>query len=140
LAYKWEQITQLLLNVDNQWITVQTGNKYYLWFHNETFTISWWNDNRTIFQFRHIGLDIGGNYDVNEGKYYTRLTNMTIGNWTTLNTETLANYYLDVYVAWFSMPTDVYSSYTGPTIYNYSCNGSCDSFGGQINPVTLIIN
>lgn len=140
LGLFWTPITQMVLNVNQQWVTAQVGNKLELYFHYETKGLFGYKDSRTIFYLKHLSANIGGNYDPIEGKYYNNWTNMTPWSYfNQLNTTTLSNVYSDVYVAIFTSYSNVYSSYPGPIINNYSCQGACDIYGTG-DPVTLTIN
>ncbi|MDP3913041.1 MAG: hypothetical protein Q8R96_04805 [Bacteroidota bacterium] len=125
-----------------QWVDVQNGVKYELYFHNETKTAWWWNDNRTYFYHQHISYDIGGNYDSKMKKYFDRLSNSTAGSWYKVNPSQLANVYVDVATWYFGTWYDIgtFPTYPGATIYNCINKGACDSFGGQNNPITLTVN
>lgn len=124
LRLQWVRITQQVLNVNNQWVTAQVGNKLELYFHHEKKVLFGWSDKRTRMFFKHLSANIGGNYDPIEGRYYTQWINNTPSTgFTELNPSDLANVYLDVYVALFQYYSNVYSSYSGPVIYDYRCQG-----------------
>ncbi|BBE17823.1 hypothetical protein AQPE_1980 [Aquipluma nitroreducens] len=136
--------SQSIINVFNgaQWIDVQEGVKYELYYHNETKTSWWWNDNRTYFYRQHISYDMGGNYDPIMQNYFNRVSNYTSGSWYSVNSSQLANVYVDINTWHFGSWYDIGSflSYPGATIYNFCDKGACDSFGGQNNPITLTVN
>lgn len=141
LALLWEPVKIQVLNIDLQWVTVQSGNMYQLYFHNQTKSLWWWNDNRTYFYNRHISFDFGGNYDPFIGLNFNRYTNNTPGSWYQVNSTEVANEYHEVvrweFGTWYDEGT--FLSYPGATIYNFSCQGACDTFGGYTNPLNLTI-
>lgn len=142
LGLFWEPVWITVKDVYGNDVTVQSGNMYQLYFHNETKSLWWWNDNRTYFYNRHISLDLGGNYDPIKGQNFYRYIDNTAGTFYQVNSTSLANVYQEVrrweFGSWYDKGT--FPSYPGATVNNFSCQGACDTFGGTTNPITLTIN
>jgi hypothetical protein len=143
LSFQYDKITSLI-NVPpgGTLITVQTGLKYYLYFHEQKHGTFGWRDSGDIFWHQHLSYNLGGNYDSYQGGYSTNYTNMTpAADYSQVNTTSLANVYLDV-KGWIfnGALSPIPPSYPGPApvINNFSCNGKTTYM--STTPLNLTIN
>lgn len=141
LSFCYDKVTMDLYDAWFNKITVQTGLKYYLYFHEETKRMFGWGDSGEIFWHQHLSYNLGGNYDSYMGGYCPNLTNMTPDpGYTKVNTTSLANVYLTVAFWNFNIAlSPIPSSYPGPApiINNLSWNGKTDYI---TTPLNLTIN
>lgn len=108
-------------------ITVQTGLKYYLYFHEEKKGLFGWRDSKDIFKYQNLSYNLGGNWDSFQGDYCQNVTKTTPdADYTQLNTSALANVYFTVNQWFFPAISPIPSSYPGtaPVINNFSGNGN----------------
>ncbi|WP_430973460.1 hypothetical protein [Sunxiuqinia rutila] len=137
LSFLYDKITQQALDPQGHLITIQTGVKYYLYFHKEKKGVFGWRDSQGIFSHQHLSYNLGGNYDPIQGEYSMNFTNMTPAtDYTQINTSELSNVYLDVKGWKFNGAlSPIPSSYPGPApiINNFSCNGKLESHALIIN-------
>ena len=141
LSFQYDKITMDMYDAWGNKITVQSGLKYYLYFHEQKKRTFGWSDDQDIFWHQHLSYNLGGNYDPYQGNYSTNFTNMTpAATYTQVNTTALANVYFDVKGWLFNgVLSPIPPSYPGPApvINNFSCNGKTDYIA---TPLNLTIN
>jgi len=130
LSLQYDKTTMDRYDAQNHKITVQTGLKYYLYFHEEKKRTFGWGDSGDIFWHQHLSYNLGGNYDPYQGDNCPNHTNMTPDpDYTKVNTTSLANVYLTVSEWYFNAAiSPIPPSYPGtaPIINNFSWNGKTD--------------
>lgn len=137
LSLNYDKITGKRRDAWFNEITVQTGLKYYLYFHEEKKGTFGWRDSRDIFWQQCQKYSIGGNSDPYMGGYYPVVAKMTSDSYySQLNTSELANVYMDVTSYYFpGALSPIPSSYPGPSpmINTFSWNG-------KTNYITIPLN
>jgi len=128
------------MEINDVWghlITVQTGLRYYLYFHKEKKATFGWRDSKGTFSYQHLNYNFGGNYDPYSGDYITLAYNVTpAADYTQLNYSELSNVYVHLHSWIFGLPlSPIPPSFPGtaPIINSFSGNGRLESHDIFIN-------
>ena len=126
--------------------TYQTGSTtiadhvyYKLYYHQQKYSIAWWNDSQTIYHYYPTSLQIGGTNGGCDPELWPNPVYGPTATWYTVNTTSLANVYDPIW------ESDIYPSaysggYAGPMVQmNYTFYSDNVSSSSDTNPVKIVL-
>lgn len=111
---------------------------YELYYHQQKYSIAWWNDNSTIYHYYPTSLQIGGTMSDMDTPWENPVSGPTPA-WYYANTTSLANVHSRV---WESdiIPSLYSSGYIGPQVQmNYTFYSDNVSSSSDTNPVKIVL-